>query len=141
MTDLDDMPLPDEIKADMKRMLHGESAAELLELASDEGLSVRCQTCETTLGELSRGGLMGCTDCYQTFREQLYGLMPLMHQGKTHTGRCPGQSRRVEVDAGLTDANRELLQQELRDAVVMEDFERAAALRDSLAALSVSSGN
>ena len=92
---------------------------------------VVCPRCRTTLSQFTKTGRLGCPACYEAFHEQLQPML-LQIQGRVqHAGRSP---LRTEV-AQRTRTQREELERQMEQAVAVEDFETAAALRDRLRAL------
>ncbi len=92
---------------------------------------VRCPNCGLTFADFKRLGHLGCSQCYETFDQQLEPVLRRIHGGTTHTGKVPARAgsalrRRREV---------ERLRQELQAAVAKEEYERAAELRDRLRSL------
>ena len=93
-----------------------------------------CRGCGLALADFRQTGVLGCAECYESFAEQLEGLIARSHAGATHhTGRKP---RRSADAAERQDRVRRLLR-ELHEAVSSEQFERAARLRDELRVLNV----
>lgn len=88
----------------------------------------RCPMCNTAFSEIRKTGNAGCGKCYETFRSQ---FMPLIHRihGKTiHNGRIP-----ASAEANLSVKNRiSELENELKHAIELQEFEKAAKLRDEL---------
>jgi protein arginine kinase activator len=91
----------------------------------------RCANCGFTEAELKKSGRLGCSVCYKTFAEPLGGILRGMHKGVRHTGKVPERlEKRLARDneiRGLTS--------DLRRAVVEEQYETAAALRDKIRVL------
>jgi protein arginine kinase activator len=88
-----------------------------------------CSGCGMTFGQFRQTGRVGCAECYQTFENELSGLIERAQNGGTHhTGKTPKR-------AG-TSIDRQLLIQrlvkELDHAVAAEQYESAAKLRDRL---------
>ena len=48
-----------------------------------------CPACGFTAAQLKKIGRMGCSQCYQTFRDGLEGLLRGMHKGTRHMGKRP----------------------------------------------------
>jgi len=86
-----------------------------------------CPTCGTDYAEFAKTSLLGCPDCYKTFRSQLEPILQRVHGAGRHRGKVPGPRRK--------EAETERLREELKEAVKNEDYERAAQLRDQLRAL------
>ena len=89
----------------------------------------RCPTCGMTLKEVSDSGMMGCADCYDTFRDYLRKLLPRISGNKVHTGKTP-RTAQGETGDGL-----DALKVKLAEAVKTENFEEATVLRDKIRAL------
>ncbi len=89
----------------------------------------RCPTCGMTLKEVSGSGMMGCADCYDTFRDYLRKLLPRISGNKVHTGKVPHSSEGEKGD-DLTS-----LKAKLAEAIKTESFEEATVLRDKIRAL------
>ena len=96
------------------------------------GDQVRCASCETTLRDFRASGRLGCAHCYTAFEGALRELLRRVQGGSKHAGFeyappvVPGSEREGELDA---------LRGRLQQAVVAEEFEAAAALRDQIRAL------
>ncbi|MBO5213906.1 MAG: UvrB/UvrC motif-containing protein [Clostridia bacterium] len=89
----------------------------------------RCPTCGMTLKEVSASGMMGCADCYDSFRDYLQRLLPRISGNKSHTGKSPRASAEKPED-DLT-----ALKEKLAQAIQTENFEEATVLRDKIRAL------
>jgi len=90
-----------------------------------------CPNCGLDLEKFKNLGRFGCSQCYQTFREQLQDLLRRIHGSSLHRGKLPPM---LSEDASLIK-EQERLQEELQRAISSEDFERAADLRDKLKSL------
>ena len=58
-------------------------------LQADEGDGRACPACGTTLADYSRTGLLGCAECYETFREDLLPAIRRIHGKTEHEGKHP----------------------------------------------------
>ncbi len=85
-----------------------------------------CPTCGISLQEVSRSGMMGCADCYDTFRDYLRKLLPRISGNKVHTGKVPHASEQNQPDDVAS------LKAKLAEAVKTENFEEATVLRDKI---------
>ncbi len=91
----------------------------------------RCAYCGTSLRDFRASGRLGCAQCYTAFEGALRELLRRVHGAARHRGR-EVETPVVAVVAGSElDALRVALQQ----AVVAEEFELAAKLRDQIRAL------
>ncbi|MBP3300516.1 MAG: UvrB/UvrC motif-containing protein [Clostridia bacterium] len=88
-----------------------------------------CPTCGITLNEVSQSGMMGCADCYDTFRDYLRRLLPRISGNKTHCGKVPHAAEQPK------EAEIPLLKKRLEEAIKTENFEEATVLRDKIRAL------
>lgn len=99
----------------------------------DPGLkSVRCQSCGLSGEEFSQTGLLGCPDCYRAFGHTLKKDFQTFHRHMRHRGRGLHP-----VDSAAFAQTMELakLRELLERAVHLENYEKAAALRDRIFSL------
>jgi protein arginine kinase activator len=108
-------------------LLLGLGASQEIEQAG-KGSEVKCPRCGFTQADFKKAGRLGCSSCYDTFREALEGLLKTMHKGTRHLGKVPEGARR---DRDLAD-RLAMLQKRLSKAIAGEDFEQAATLRDEI---------
>lgn len=90
--------------------------------------SLACPACGLKYSEFRAEGRVGCAHDYDVFREPLLPLLERIHRHTTYTGKVPASTR---PPAAVTPAE---LHDRLRQAVAAEDYEQAAALRDTLRA-------
>jgi protein arginine kinase activator len=89
----------------------------------------KCPTCGITLNEVSKSGMMGCADCYETFRDYLRRLLPRISGNKVHDGKVPHAAEKPAEDELPS------LKKRLEEAIKTENFEEATVLRDKIRAL------
>ena len=103
----------------------------------EEATNVVCDGCGTTLASFKKEGRLGCARCYQTFESSILPVLKSIHMNTQHTGKRPGERVIVQPgkEAAVSEAQqrREQLKKELREAIVVENFEEAARLRDEIA--------
>lgn len=89
---------------------------------------VHCENCGFTESHFARLGRLGCSKCYEVFEPKLDPLLKRVHGNSRHTGKVP------ERTGGMLLARRELdnLRQALQQAVIKEEYEEAARLRDEI---------
>ena len=102
---------------------------------------LRCKGCGSTFDEIARTGTVGCAQCYHTFYQQLAPMLQKLHGNTVHRGKSPIKAElTVRPQTGiqvvpdqndLLEAKKKLLQQ----AIVQENFELAAVLRDEIKAI------
>lgn len=88
-----------------------------------------CDNCGTTFEEFRQHSLLGCSQCYSVFEEQLAPLIERAHESATHhIGKVPQRAGDGE------HRQQRLLQvrRKLNDAVDDENYELAAKLRDEI---------
>jgi protein arginine kinase activator len=91
-----------------------------------------CPQCGISWAEFRQSGLFGCSADYDTFERDLTPLLQRAHEGATHhVGKVParrggsGVPMKRQVDLAK-------LRKELARAVEVEDYEKAAKLRDQI---------
>jgi protein arginine kinase activator len=110
-----------------------------------QGSGLKCGTCGLSFAAFRQHGLLGCSGCYEAFEDKLSPLIERAHQGSTHhIGKTPkrmlatareGDQEAIERVLGGAKERAErvaLLRKQLEEAISMEQYERAAALRDEL---------
>ncbi len=91
-----------------------------------------CPVCEYTFGMFRSTGRLGCPHDYDVFRDELLPLIENIHWGTRHVGKVPKHSPQdVQTRTRILQ-----LRKELEEAVSVEDYERAARLRDEIRILS-----
>jgi protein arginine kinase activator len=90
----------------------------------------RCPHCGLAFSEFGSGKLFGCAHDYSTFGDKVDTLLRNYHGTTRHVGRRPGSEPEGPQDA--VTARRVQLDTALREAVVNENYENAAKLRDEL---------
>ena len=85
-------------------------------------------SCGMTLRDFLDEGMAGCPDCYSTFEEELEPTVRRIHGKSAHEGRIPTKFR------GKMDTRKKIeqLEKERSEAVRLENYERAAEIRDQL---------
>ncbi len=91
-----------------------------------------CPMCGMTHLQIRKQGKVGCARCYEIFAKSLMPFVERIQGSSEHRGKAP--QRLAWTD---TEARRKLLQlkQRLKVAVMEEDYELAATLRDEIRVL------
>jgi protein arginine kinase activator len=105
-----------------------------------EALRSKCSRCGLVFEEFVRTGLLGCPQCYQDFEvflkpalRRLHGVTKQIPDEAVHASQTqtPQHKEEKKTEARGSES-REQLEIELNLALIDEDYERAAALRDKL---------
>jgi protein arginine kinase activator len=103
---------------------------------SDEtraALSTVCSNCGLVFEEFIQTGLLGCPQCYQDFHALLQPILRRMHGVIKQRGDEPLMPiTPPEIRDELASETREQIEMELHLALLEEDYEKAARLRDKL---------
>ncbi|MEX2607180.1 MAG: UvrB/UvrC motif-containing protein [Kiritimatiellia bacterium] len=112
----------------MSDLLLGQGAAQPL---ARTGHNRSCPECGWTLQRLRKVGRFGCPDCYRSFEKEVTGLLNSIHHATEHVGRHPrNRVKKLSVRHRI-----ETLESSISEAVVAEEYEKAAKFRDELKAL------
>lgn len=104
------------VEQDVAQLNHIDDDAEELRDCPD----MSCPICQFTLALYQKTGRLGCPDCYRVFAEQM-GMMAA-------EGLATPMAE-VELSPQLQRKN---LERQMAKAIEVEDYERAASLRDQL---------
>ena len=90
-----------------------------------------CPACGQSYEEFQRTGKLGCAQCYHAFEEELRPLLTRIHGRSQHAGHTPaGQEAQTQLQTAIDE-----LRARMEKAVLVEDFEEAAKLRDEIRTL------
>lgn len=87
-----------------------------------------CDGCGLTLEELNRTGKLGCAKCCETFKDVIDPALKSIHSGTLHKGKRPGKA----VNLVKAPDKKTELENNLKEAIKNEDYEKAAQIRDLL---------
>jgi len=87
----------------------------------------QCRECGSSLTLVRRTGRVGCAGCYETFWPHLEPLIKRVHGTTEHRWEPEPVDDQSRLRRILVQ-----LRRDLADAIGLEDFERAAALRDEI---------
>ncbi len=88
-----------------------------------------CSNCGFTIDQLKKESVLGCPEDYQQLQDELLPLIKKAHNGKTvHSGKVPKNTPKENKKELKIIA----LKKELDHAVLIEDYETAAKLRDKI---------
>ncbi len=90
-----------------------------------------CDVCGLTFADFKRIGLFGCDNCHKAFGEHIPTLLKQIHGTAVYNGKNPGELS----EEGEKIQQLKSLRARLQHCIETEDYERAAVLRDKIAAL------
>ncbi len=93
-----------------------------------QDVTLECKNCGLTYANFRKGGRLGCSECYETFKENLVPLLRKIHGSVQHIGKAPLKEK---PKPKFTSKIREL-RNELNKVVLKEEFEKAAEIRDRI---------
>lgn len=91
---------------------------------------ISCPSCGTTLDMISHENMMGCPECYETFREKLKPFFRKTQEGTKHVGKVPG-SPEEHTDESVSPEVK-ALREKLASLIEEENYEEAARIRDEI---------
>jgi protein arginine kinase activator len=91
--------------------------------------SQTCSFCGLSFADFKDSGRLGCPHCWSSFEPQLRSLLRRIHGGSQHLGKVY-----LSPDPSVSEREKRLeaLRRKLHRAVELEDFERAAEIRDEI---------
>ena len=97
----------------------------------------RCETCGLTFEQFRESGRLGCSHCYEVFREELTPILKRVHGSTEYMGYMSRRLLDTLAGAAPTSANGGQsplaeMKKQMALAVEREDFEEAARLRDAI---------
>ncbi|UCB56820.1 MAG: UvrB/UvrC motif-containing protein [Candidatus Omnitrophota bacterium] len=94
---------------------------------------IKCPACGLTYEDFRRIGRLGCSECYEAFKDSLSVLLKRIHGSTQHLGRSPAKAKTETPVEKKSEVS--ILRMRLQRAIEMEEFEEAARLRDKIRAL------
>ena len=85
-----------------------------------------CNLCGFRFSDIRSIGKVGCPECYNTFSDELDGIIKQIHGTATHTGTTPIEHTTYKK------SELEILKDELNNAISEENYEEAAKIRDKI---------
>ena len=87
-----------------------------------------CKNCGMSYTEFKKTGLMGCSECYESFKTSLIPIIKRVQGNIEHVGKIPKKSGEEIM------GKRKLLKlrEDLNKAITLEEYERAAEIRDEI---------
>ena len=107
----------------------------------EDASKLSCPTCGMTYKEFVQDGRFGCADCYNTFGLLINNSIKKIQGNNSHTGKKPRflGDKKIHADMVADAKKRQSLQEQLeicqakqKEAVLEEDYEKAAYYRDEI---------
>ncbi len=112
----------------MVKMFENKKDKKKTALQEREGDSRKCLSCGISLKTVRKKGKVGCPQCYKEFSDILLPLLKTIHGSTEYRGKIPANSSfKYKVEKKIKD-----LKWRLEEAVVIENFEEAAKIRDRI---------
>ena len=94
---------------------------------------VKCPGCGFSGSDFKKSGLLGCAECYRTFKKVLLPLLRRIHGSTGHLGKIPSKIPARHGKSLLMESQKlRVLREKLVKAVREENFEEAAKTRDEI---------
>jgi protein arginine kinase activator len=87
-----------------------------------------CERCGMSFNQFQKTGKLGCSNCYEKFKDRLSPLMNRIHGHVQHNGKVPEKL----VKSIETSKEIEKMKEQLAKAIQNEEYEKAAELRDKI---------
>ncbi len=90
-----------------------------------------CPNCNMDFNDIRRTGKLGCSECYTAFADVLEPNLRRIHGNSMHIGKIPIRGgEHVSLQRQIDE-----LKDELQKAILAEEYETAAEIRDSIKVL------
>jgi protein arginine kinase activator len=87
-----------------------------------------CKKCGMTYIEFRKTGLMGCSECYDSFKTSLIPLIKRVQGNIEHVGKIPKKTGKEIIERKQILS----LKEKLNRAILAEEYEKAAMIRDQI---------
>ncbi|MBI2252625.1 MAG: UvrB/UvrC motif-containing protein [Armatimonadetes bacterium] len=88
----------------------------------------QCGFCKLNFQEFINSGFLGCSECYKYFANLLGDFLRKIHGTNQHLGKIQKRrGRKIQLRRDIQH-----LREDLRKAVQIEDYEKAAKIRDKI---------
>lgn len=94
----------------------------------DEKDNKKCKFCGMDLKSIKKTGRVGCENCYREFKNIFTPIIKALHGKTKHVGKVPAASGSdIKIEKEIMD-----LEYRLKEEIIIENFEEAAKLRDTI---------
>lgn len=99
--------------------------------SKDEEDDIRCEYCGRSFRELKNTGVLGCPKCYDSFGSEIKSYLRALNINLKYRGKVPKNAESyICYNRKLED-----LREKLDLAISLEEYERAAEIRDEIKTL------
>ncbi|MDD3374595.1 MAG: UvrB/UvrC motif-containing protein [Candidatus Omnitrophica bacterium] len=111
------------------------------QIKAEEKVKLQCPNCSLSYDDFRKFGRLGCSECYSSFRSHLTSLLKKIHGSGHHLGKAPLRFKEeiktesLGKSSGGKEDSLQSLKNKLQQAILSEDFEQAAILRDKIRSL------
>jgi protein-arginine kinase activator protein McsA len=139
----------------MQQMIH--KLAQQGQIQTNPQLLPKCPFCGANPVDIEAAGRFGCPGCYKAFKDDIDNMLMRHHGAIRHVGKVPkawkarqeaGEPKESTVDRTVATVKRhkavplaeriKALEEKMQSCVKIEDYERAATIRDVIKQLKAS---
>lgn len=102
----------------------------------NQKIEVVCKNCGLTYSELKKDGKLGCSKCYESFNDLLKPRIKRIQGDIEHIGKIPKRESKEVIQRKRINK----LKEELQQAIIKEEYEEAAVIRDKIKLLESAKG-
>lgn len=95
---------------------------------SQRNMEVVCSKCGMSYSDFKKLSLMGCSECYSSFGQFITPVIKRVQGNSEHIGKVPLKSGKEIMEK----KQMENLKEQLQKAILSEEYEKAAELRDKI---------
>lgn len=93
-----------------------------------EKKDIICKNCGMSYKDFKESGLLGCSQCYTEFKDYLNPVVKRLQGSSEHIGKIPQRT-----SSNIMQKKKIIkLKEDLNKAIAMEEYEKAAELRDKI---------
>lgn len=101
---------------------------EPLSIGVEKAKEHKCNKCGYTFSDYANTGLLGCSECYNTFKDKLEPVLQKLH-GKTYHVDIKEKRSKSQNNS---DSKLDELKKKLNECIEKEEYEKAALIRDEI---------
>jgi protein arginine kinase activator len=92
---------------------------------------IQCKNCGATYNDFKKYGLLGCSECYNSFGPTINPVIKRVQGNTEHTGKIPKKLGKEIIEKRRLGK----LKEDLQKAIANEEYEKAAQIRDMIKSL------